>query len=294
MLRYSPIMEESPTFARYLLGQQLRALRDAADVRVERAGKAIDSSHSTISRIELGKTGIKLPSLERLLDLYKVTDEAQRETLASLAAQGKAHSWWARFGGADVGLPDTYRNYVGLESSATEMRNYEALILPGLLQTEAYARALMMAADSDKSIDYIEQRVKIRLQRQGRLTDRDPLRLTAVLDEAAVRRAIGGKDVMIDQLDHLIEISRRRNVVIQVLPFDGGAYAGMIQSFVILNFPGLTSKVVYAEGLTSDLYVEGSEVERYSLVYENLRGAALRPVDSVRLMTDIRRELAKT
>jgi hypothetical protein len=208
--------------------------------------------------------------------------------LIALAKQGKQRGWFARFGD----LPATYSRFIGLESAAIEMRDYESLIVPGLLQTEEYYRSVMQADVPDDPDEAIASRVQIRLERQELLTKAvDPLRLIAVLDESVIRRLIGGPDVMRSQLKHLVEMSRLRNVTIQVLPFSGGAYAGMAGSFAILDFADALS-VVYAEALAGDIYQEAGDVRRYVAVFESLRAAALSPLESVKLIESAERGVA--
>jgi transcriptional regulator with XRE-family HTH domain len=271
---------QSPTFPRLQLGKQLRVLRERAKLTTEDVGLQLDCSPSTISRIEGGKVGVRRSILEKLLEIYELEDPEHRDTLIALARQGKQRGWFARFGD----LPATYSRFIGLESAAVAMRDYESLIVPGLLQTEDYYRAVMQADVPDGSDEAIASRVKIRLERQELLTRAvDPLRLIAVLDESVIRRVIGGPDIMRSQLKHLVEASRLRNITIQVLPFSGGAYAGMAGSFAILDFADALS-VVYAEALAGDIYQEAEDVRRYVAVFESLRAAALSPLESIRLI----------
>jgi hypothetical protein len=221
-----------------------------------------------------------------LLELYRVIDEAHRETLLALAKQGKQRGWFARFGD----LPATYSRFIGLESAAVEMRDYEALVVPGLLQTEAYARALVVA-DPEFDAEAVDTRVRVRMERQALLTQAEPLTFFAILDESVVRRQIGGSDVMREQRKHLVDMSELRNIIIQILPFSGGAYAGMAGSFAILEFRD-TPSVVYAENLTGDIYQEADDVRRYSVVFENLRAAALSPLESIRFIDSMENGVA--
>jgi transcriptional regulator with XRE-family HTH domain len=274
---------QSPTFPRFQLGKQLRLLRELAKLTTEDVGLQLDCSPSTISRMEGGKVGIRRSTLEQLLDIYELHDHEHRETLIALAKQGKRRGWFARYGD----LPAAYSRFIGLEAAAHEMRNYEALIVPGLLQTEEYTRALFQgrASGVDGSIeDAIEAHVAARRERQELLSrSENPLKLIAVLDESVIRRQIGGADVMRAQLKRLVEISESHNVVIQVLPFDGGAYAGMAGSFAILSFLDAPS-VVFAEALAGDIYQEAGDVQRYQGVFEDLRAAALSPLESIRMI----------
>jgi transcriptional regulator with XRE-family HTH domain len=274
---------QSPTFPRFQLGKQLRLLREQAKLTTEDVGLQLDCSPSTISRMEGGKVGIRRSTLEQLLDIYELHDHEHRETLIALAKQGKRRGWFARYGD----LPSAYSRFIGLEAAAHEMRNYEALIVPGLLQTEEYTRALFQgrASGVEGSIeDAIEAHVSARRERQELLSrSENPLKLIAVLDESVIRRQIGGPDVMRAQLKRLVEISEAHNVVIQVLPFDGGAYAGMAGSFAILSFLDAPS-VVFAEALAGDIYQEAGDVQRYQGVFEDLRAAALSPLESIKMI----------
>jgi transcriptional regulator with XRE-family HTH domain len=275
----------SPTFPRFQLGKQLRLLREQAKLTTEDIGLQLDCSPSTISRMEGGKVGIRRSTLERMLDIYQLSDPDHRETLIALAREGKQRGWFARYGE----LPVSYSRYIGLESAAVEMRDYEALVVPGMLQTEEYSRAIFQVASPDYvgSLDEsIEAHVKARRERQSLLYRSDPLRLYAVLDESVIRRQIGGSDVTRSQLKHLVEMSLMRNVTIQVLPFSGGAYAGMAGSFAILQFTDAPS-VVYAEALAGDIYQEAGDVQRYRVVFESLRAAALSPLESAKLIEKV-------
>jgi transcriptional regulator with XRE-family HTH domain len=269
----------SPTFPRFQLGKQLRQLRERVGLTTEDVGMQLDCSASTVSRIEGGKVGVRRNVLLQMLDIYEVTDVEHRETLIALASRGKQRGWFARY--AD--LPTAYSRFIGLESAAVEMYNYESLVVPGLLQTEEYYRALMKEAAPDDRGSTIETRVRVRAERQALLTKPDPLKLIAILDESVIRRLIGGPDVMRSQLKYLVEISQARNITIQILPFSGGAYAGMAGSFAILHFADAPS-VVFAEALAGDIYQEADDVRRFDAVFFNLRAAALSPLESIRMI----------
>ncbi|MFK3980655.1 helix-turn-helix domain-containing protein [Micromonospora sp. NPDC050397] len=273
---------ESPTFLRFQLGAQLRRVREEADVTTEQAAEVIEVSPSTMRRIEQGRVGIKGPALTALLNQYGVDDAELRETLLTMARSGKQRGWWAKYGD----LPPTYRQYIGLESAAHELQNFETLVVPGLLQTEAYARAMTSEDAFQPAPEAIEQRVAARMERQKLITD-GTLRLLAVMDEAVLHRQIGGPEVMRAQLAALLDASKRWNVTIQVIPFREGAYASMLSSFHILTFnesPG----VVYIEGLTGDLYAEGEDVRRCTVVFNALRASALSATDSTAMIKKVR------
>ncbi|MFD1365006.1 helix-turn-helix domain-containing protein [Actinoplanes sichuanensis] len=273
---------DSPTFVRFQLGAQLRRLREEAKVSTDKAAESIEVTASTLRRIESGKVGIKGPSLTALLNRYDVQDEELRETLLSMAREGKARGWWAKYSD----LPQVYRQYIGLESAAEEIQDFQTIVVPGLLQTEAYARAMTSEDAFKPSTEAIEQRVTVRLERQKLITE-GRLRLVAVMDEAVLHRQIGGAEVIRDQLTALLEAAKLRNVTLQVIPFREGAYASMLSSFAILNFPG-SPGVVYIEGLTGDLYAEGDDVQRCTTVFNDLRSSALSPTASLEMIKKIR------
>jgi transcriptional regulator with XRE-family HTH domain len=270
------------------LGKQLRVLRERARLTTEDVGLQLDCSPSTISRMEGGKVGIRRSTLERLLQIYELDDREHIETLIALAKEGKTRGWFARYDD----LPSSYSRFIGLEANAVEMRDYEALVVPGLLQTEEYTRALLAAASPGESEDAIEAHVNARRERQGLLNKaEDPLQLVAVLDESVIRRLIGGPDIMRSQLKHLADMGRAGNVTIQILPFSGGAYAGMAGSFAILKFQDAPS-VVYAEAMVGDIYQEARDVQRYHDVFESLRAAALSPLGSITMIEKVAAETA--
>ena len=273
---------DSPTFVRFQLGAQLRRLRDEAKVPTERAADVIEVSASTLRRIESGRVGIKGPALTALLNEYGVQDAALRETLLSMAREGKQRGWWAKFGD----LPPAYRQYIGLESAADRMQNFETIVVPGLLQTEAYARAMTNSDAFKPTPSAIEQRVTVRMERQ-KLISQGRLQLIAVMDEAVLHRQIGGPRVTHDQLTALLDAAELWNVTLQVIPFREGAYASMLSSFAILSFPDHEG-VVYIEGLTGDLYAEGVDVDRCTTVFNDLRSSALSPSESIAMIKQIR------
>ncbi|WP_170208699.1 helix-turn-helix domain-containing protein [Micromonospora pisi] len=273
---------ESPTFLRFQLGAQLRRVREEADVTTEQAAEVIEVSPSTMRRIEQGRVGIKGPALTALLNQYGVDDAELRETLLTMARSGKQRGWWAKYGD----LPPTYRQYIGLESAADELQNFETIVVPGLLQTTEYSRAMMSEDAFQPSPEAIEQRVAARLERQ-KLIHTGNLRMVAVLDEAVLHRQIGGPTVMRPQLTALLDASKLWNVTIQVIPFREGAYASMLSSFAILNFAE-SAGVVYIEGLTGDLYAEGEDVRRCTVVFNSLRASALSATASAAMIKKIR------
>jgi transcriptional regulator with XRE-family HTH domain len=222
-----------PTVLRIMLGQQLRALRERAGIPREAAGDRIRGSHAKISRLENGRTGFKERDVADLLTLYGVEDTEERAALLALAQRANAPGWWHRYG--DL-LPPWFETYVGLEQAATQIRTYEPQFVPGLLQTEAMIRHVIALGPGSMPDDEVERRVELRLRRQRVLDREDPPTLWAVVDEAALRRLTGGPAVMRAQIEHLVEVSERRHVVLQMVPFGLGGHAGAGGPFSILRF----------------------------------------------------------
>lgn len=209
-------------------------------------------------------------------------DAELRETLLTMARTGKQRGWWAKYGD----LPVAYRQYIGMESAADQIDNFETIVVPGLLQTERYSRAINNVKESGRTPAAVEQRVAARLERQ-KLVAEGGLKLHAVLDEAVLHRQIGGADAMKEQLNALIAATKSWNVTLQVIPFKEGAYASMLSSFHILRFPDGPA-VVYIEGLTGDLYAEGDDIARCVTVFNSLRSSALSPTASLAMIKRIR------
>jgi len=266
-----------PTVLRILLGAQLRRLREANRITLEDAGKMIRASHSKISRLETGRVGFKDRDITDLLTLYGVTDEEEREALRALARRANAPGWWHDY--HDV-LPPWFEAYVGLEEVATQVRAYEVQFIPGLMQTEDYARAVtMLGYDNAREI---ERRVRLRMTRQAVLDREEPPNVWAVIDAAVLRRPTGSPAIMRGQLQHLADLAKRPNVTIQIIPFEAGGHAAAGGPFSILRFaePDLPD-VVYLEQLTSALYLDKPDtVDSYMRVMERVCMEAATPADS--------------
>jgi len=274
---------------RLLLGAQLRRLREAAEITPEQAGYEIRASRSKISRMEHGRVGFKQRDVADLLTLYGVTDERTRSSVLSLAKQANTHGWWRQYG--DI-LPDWFEAYLGLEAAATLIRTFELQFVHGLFQTEAYARAVTVLGHRAAPADEIDRRVSLRMKRQDLLEDHDAPRVWSVMDEAALRRPVGGRHVMREQLNHLIEVAALPRVTVQVVPFRRGGHAGAGGSFTVLRFeqPDLPD-VAYIEQLTSALYLERrTDVDHYLEVMNRLSAEALTPVGTVRFLREIIRD----
>jgi len=281
-----------PTVLRILLGSQLRMLREARGITREEAGYAIRASGSKISRMELGRVSFKERDVTDLLTLYGV-DEDEAATLVELAIQANSPGWWHKYG--DV-LPDWFQVYVGLEEAASLIRLYEVQFVPGLLQTADYARAVVRLGQPGAAPEEIERRVSLRLGRQELLTKPGGPRLWAIVDEAALRRPIGGKEVMRAQLVQLIEATEEPQVTLQVMPFRTGGHAAEAGAFTIMRFPEPDlPDVVYLEQLTSALYLDKrDDVEKYTEVMERLSVESESPERSVDILSGMLEEVMDT
>jgi transcriptional regulator with XRE-family HTH domain len=275
---------------RILLGAQLRKLREAKGVSREEAGWEIRASESKISRMELGRVGFKERDVADLLTLYGVTDMDERAALLSLARQANTPGWWHRY--SDV-LPNWFQSYLGLEAAAALIRTYEIQFVPGLLQTPEYARAVILLGHHRAPAEELERRVGLRMARQPMLNRPEGPQLWAVVDEAALRRPIGGFKVMRAQLESLIDATKLPNVRLQIIPFHAGGHAAAGGAFTILRFPDEDlPDVVYVEQLTSALYLDKREdVDHYAAAMERLCLKAEPPNQTADILETILREL---
>jgi transcriptional regulator with XRE-family HTH domain len=278
-----------PTVLRLLLGAQLRRLRESQGISAHDAARAIRGSESKISRIELGRNAVREIDIADLLTLYGITDKAEREQLLSLASRANQPGWWHRY--HDV-LPPWFQAYIGLEESAQSIRSYDAQFVPGLLQTEEYAAAVL--ALGDFSLDEAERLVVLRKERQRRFAA-GGTRLWAIVDEVALRRPVGGPAVLGRQLEYLRELCDQPWLTIQVTPFPAVSHAAP-GSFSILRFadPALPD-MVYAEQLNSATYIDKrAEVEPYLLALERLSLVSAVPAGSAEILRAILTEVAGT
>jgi hypothetical protein len=272
-----------------VLGQQLRKLREAAAVSPEQAGYEIRASRSKISRMETGMVRFKERDVADLLTLYGVTDGRTRANLLALVGQANSPGWWSTY--SDI-MTDWFEAFVGLEAAASVIRTFELQYVPGLVQTEDYARAVMLLGHRAAPSVEIERRVTLRLKRQELLTRHDPPQLWLVVDEGALRRPFGGADVMRAQLDRLIEVAALPHVTIQAVPFNHVGHAAAGGSFTVLRYEDSDiPDVVYIDQLTSALYLDKREdVEHYMEIMNQLSAEALTPAQTKRFITDIIRE----
>ncbi|GAA0532847.1 helix-turn-helix transcriptional regulator [Paractinoplanes ferrugineus] len=262
--------------ARRELGSELRRLR--GDRRGATVAVALGWSESKLSRIETAHTSISEGDLDRLLTAYGVRVE-DRDRLLDLARRGRAQAWWSPYRSS---VPDPYDEYVALEGEASLIGEWEAQVVPGLLQTDEYARAIIERGADVGDPGVIQRRLALRMARQAVLTRTPPPALRMVLDEAVLHREVGGRDVLLRQLARLVEDSRRPGIELLVLPFSAGAHAGQTESFMVLDFaPGTRASVVHIEGLTGGLFrVTPDELDVYRDALDDLRKRALSAEDS--------------
>ncbi|MGW5972222.1 helix-turn-helix domain-containing protein [Streptomyces sp. NPDC055186] len=276
-------MQHGPAVRRRKLGAELRSLRTSAGFTSGEAARLVGWHQSKVSRIETGTSGVKPADVRLLLDAYGLADRQLRELLLVLAGSDDSdgrHHWWHAYRGV---LPPTYRDFISLESQAGAMRTLETTVVPGLLQTPEYARAVTEAALEGASKERLDTLVEVRLARQDVLRAEPPLELAAVLDEAVLRREVGGPGVMTRQLNRLVEAARLPHVRLQILPFTAGAHIGVTGPFVIFSFSRTSDlDVVVLDHLTSSLYLERKEDLRvYSEAFNALSIHALSPEDSL-------------
>jgi transcriptional regulator with XRE-family HTH domain len=281
----------SPTVRRRRLRYELRRLRDEHGLTIEQVQEASggDIKAPSISRWENGERSVRPTDLRLLLDIYQVHGE-RREALLTLSRQSKERGWWQSYASA---IPGWFQVYVGLEAEASTIRVYEAELVDGLLQTPDYYRAFLRAAPAAAADAEAERKIEVRLARQERLTGEDPPECWAVLNEAVIRRVVGGAEVMRTQLNHITEMAALPHVNVQVLPFAAGVHPAMDGSFRILGFPEPGDPdVVYLENQAGSLYLEeAAEIDRYARMFSHLIAKALDPEESRRLIARISADL---
>jgi transcriptional regulator with XRE-family HTH domain len=277
-------VDEGPTLRRRRLGAELKRCREAAGLTQEYVSRYFEWHAAKVTRIETARVAVTARDVRDLLTLYGVQDDEYREALIGLARQSRERTWWTDY--RDVMRPG---NFVGLEAEASSMREWAPIVLPGLLQTEAYIRALMRTGRSSDPPESIDRRVALRIKRQDRLTGPNPLTLSAIVDESVIRRVVGGADVMGDQLRHLLSRAQLPNVTLQILPFDAGEHSFLGGSAALLEFRETTHlDVLYLEGLAGDYYEEQPlEVARYRNELERLSSMALDRRMSVKMIENM-------
>lgn len=276
----------SPTARRRRLGYELRQHREAADKTGDEAAAALGWSDSKISRIETGQIAVTWGDVSDMLDLYDVTDQQTRDALIGLAREARQKGWWQPYASM-LGRP--YVTYIGLESFAESLRLFEPLTVPGLLQTEAYARAIIETSTRELDRDEVERRIEVRLRRQDVIfKSSDPLRLNVVLDEAALRRETGGPAIMAEQLQRLVEDAAHPRIRIQVLTFKQGQHVGMAGSFGVFSFPDEPGgDISFVDTMAGSLFIERrAEVAASRDAFDELSAQALSPDDTIMLLTE--------
>jgi transcriptional regulator with XRE-family HTH domain len=279
----------SPTARRIMLGARLRRLREAAEVSRAEAGFAIRSSESKISRLELGRVSFKPRDVTDLLTMYGVTDLEKREAFLEMVKRSNEPGWWHRY--IDL-VADWFQDYLGLEESASRIQTWEQQFVPGLLQTEDYAKAIISHGWSPMATQSVQRQVGMRMRRQALLGRPDPPKLWAVIDESVLHRPIGGRRVMLDEVEHLIELTKRPNITLQVVPYQFSGYAAE-GSFTSLRFaePELPD-VVYIEHLNGALYLDKrSDTELYGRVFDRLTVDAYTPDHTRQFLMKVRAEI---
>ncbi len=269
---------QTPTVRLRRLAAELRTLRASAGLTQDQVGERTGINVATLYRIEHARVRPQTRTLRTLLDLYGADQELQADMI-DLLRDARQRGWLHAY---QSELPEQYTTYIGFEGEARSVWNYESLFIPGLLQTEDYARAVIRAVLPWASRDEVERRVEVRMERQEVLRNDNPLELWVIVDEAALRRQVGGPAVMRAQLNHLMEAAELPNITFQVIPFSDGAHAGMLGSFVFMQFAEASiPDVIYVDSMAGDLFLEAeADVRRYRLVFEHLRAVAASPDDS--------------
>ncbi|MCT9088530.1 helix-turn-helix domain-containing protein [Streptomyces sp. ASQP_92] len=284
-------MGHGPAVRRRKLGEELRKLRDDAGLTSGEAASRVGWHQSKVSRIETGRSAAKPADVARLLDAYDAHDPQLRDLLQALAdsADRGGVGWAHAYRGL---LPPQYRDFISLESQACSARTLETSVVPGLLQTPDYARAVTRAALRGLSPETVDALVEVRIARQEVLRGDPPLVLSAVLDEAVVRRWVGGRAAMREQLRHLLEVAALPHVRLQVIPFHYGGYVGLTGPFIVFSFPAISDlDVVVIDHLTSSLYLERREdLTAYSAAFETVQALALSSENSLDLIARAARE----
>ena len=281
----------SPTVPQRRLARALRRLRADANLTIEQVAEKVDLSPSTLSRLETAQATVRRGDIKELLDIYRVTDEPQRQRLLRLAVQSREQPWWHEY----RDLPEAAG--ADFADQADAIRQFSALLIPGLLQTERYAREILRALRGDEASDNTERQLQLRMKRQAVLTKQEPPAYVVVLDEPVVRRVVGDRQIMHEQLQRLIEASELPNVTLHLLPFSVGAHAAMDGEFTIFSYETSSDvyddpDVVYVENIVGGRYIESPTVtKRYNQAFQRLLQMAWDPVKSAQALADIKREL---
>jgi transcriptional regulator with XRE-family HTH domain len=277
-------MTVSPTVRRRRLAAELRRLRALAEVTQQQAAAHLGCTQAKIGRFETAKRSPSVADVSGLLDFYRV-EGAERQKLMNLARDARKRGWWHSY--SDV-LPEWYETYVGLEAEASSIHTYESEAIPGLLQTQEYAYAITKSTLIRADDEAIARRVELRMQRKQRVTGENPLDLWAVVGEAALRRSVGSRQVLRNQLEHLLKLVEQPNITLQVMPLDAEAYPAQAGPFVILRYSNrVDPDVVYLETHVGGLYLEReNELSKYVAMMDHLRAHAVDPEGSIRMINE--------
>ncbi|HYK29886.1 MAG TPA: helix-turn-helix transcriptional regulator [Streptosporangiaceae bacterium] len=278
----------SPTVRRRRLASELRRLREAAKLTCEEVAELMECSASKISRVETGRVSVSPRDVRDMLEIYGASPD-QSKSLVQLARDSRQKGWWHAYG--DTVQPHL-ATYLGMESAASEIRIYKVSRIPSMLQTEEYSRAILAAGNAGSRQNELDRHVALMMERQ-RLAKANPQKVWFVLDEAALRRQVGGPEVMRVQIEYMREVAYLPNVFLQFIPFSGGAHVAMDLPFVVLSFPDPVDPDVVCLGYpTGALWIEDmAEVDRYNLFFHHLQAAALSFDDSMTLMTSVLKEM---
>lgn len=284
-----PPKRRIPTVRHRRLAAELRRRREGLAISREEVAARTGINEATLYRIETARVRPQRRTLTTLLDLYGVRAPEKQEMLA-LLQEDAAQQWLRPY---HRQLPEEYTAYISFEAEALEIRNYESLFIPGLLQTEDYARAVISGSLTEADGATVERHVQARMERTAVLTKDDPLRLRTIVDEAALRRMVGGPHVMGHQLDHLVDLASRSTVTLQVIPFSVGAHAGMPGSFVLMDFVDVGEpEIVYLDSMAGELFLESeADLRRYGVMFDSLRVRALTHELTMRMLAELREEI---
>ncbi|HEV8567036.1 MAG TPA: helix-turn-helix transcriptional regulator [Actinoplanes sp.] len=279
---------KAPTIRLRRLAGELKRLRVAAGLKQEEVAERTGLDASSIYRIERALNRPQRRTVMTLLSLYGVTDPNRQATLLGWLKDSGQQGWFQLY---EPYLPEQYQTYIGFEYEAESLRNYESLFVPGLLQTEDYARAVIRGVVPAISPEDVQRRVEVRMQRQIVFQRPTPMQLWAIMDEAAIRREVGGPSVMHVQLQHLVQASASQHIKVQVVPFGAGAHPGMPGSCIVMDFADpFDAPLVYLDSLAGDLFLEAADdVERFSATFERIAAQALTPTQTKKLIQEAAR-----
>jgi transcriptional regulator with XRE-family HTH domain len=278
-----PVPRKPPTVRLRRLSGELKRLRLAAGLSQETVAERTGFDKSSMYRIERALNKPQRRTVITLLDLYGVTDEGERAELLNLLKDAGKQNWFQVY---EEYLSDQYATYIGFEGEADALSNYESLFVPGLLQTEDYARAVIHGVAPALADEEVDQRVQVRMQRQRVLAQPEPVKLWVIVDEAVIRRQVGGEEVTRIQMQHLVDAAKAPTITLQVVPFGAGAHPGMPGSFVVMEFPDPSDPaLVYTDSMAGDLFLEkDSDVQRYRSTFQQLAAQALSPAETAKIL----------